>query len=236
MSRYLRAAAAALLTAGGLGSLGCAHGDKPKATCEDHYRNWFDTNWPDRYDYAARQGVLAPFGQQVTNGHFLHQTVWNWYFEPGSDKLTPGGMDKLDSLARTTPGPDTKIYIQTARDLVVTPENTDKIVAMRTDLDSRRAAAIQRYMGTQPGGAIPYEIAVHDAPVPGMPGVFAGQSFRAQRTGYVGGLTGGAGGNVTATGGGAVVVNNNANPAGGAGAATGAGPGGGTGAGGLPPP
>ena len=155
--------------------------------------DWYDTNWPDRYDYAARQSVLAPFAQQVTNGHFLHQTLWNWYFEPGTDKLTPGGMEKLDSLARTTPGPDTKIYIQTARDLVVAPENTDKIVAMRTDLDAKRAAAIQRYLNTQPGGAIPYEIAVHDAPVPGIPAPFVAGAYRGQGQGYHGGLSAGSG-------------------------------------------
>ena len=201
MSRYFRAAVAALVMAGGLGSLGCASGPKQKSSLEDHYRNWYDTNWPDRYDYAARQGVLAPFGQQVANGHFLHQTLWNFYFEQGSDRLTPGGMDKLDSMARTNPGPDTKIYIQTARDLVVTPDNADRIVGMRTDLDAKRAAAIQRYMGTQPGGAVPYEIAVHDAPVPGIPGAFAGQSFRSQRSGYVGGLSSGSIGNGSVGGG-----------------------------------
>jgi outer membrane protein OmpA-like peptidoglycan-associated protein len=207
----LRAAAAALVLAGGFGSLGCAHDGCARGECargqkapvEDHYRNWYDTNWPDRYDYAARQSVLAPFAQQAANGHFLHQTIWNFYFEPGSDKLTPGGMEKLDTLARTNPGPDTKIYIQTSRDLVVTPETAEKNVALRSDLDARRAAAIQRYLNTQPGGAITYEIAVHDAPVPGMPAIFAGQSFRSQRSGYVGGLSSGSIGNGSVGGGGA---------------------------------
>lgn len=225
MKRYIRAATAALVMASGLGAVGCAHaGNK--------YRDAVDTCWPDRYNYAARQSVLAPFQQQVTNGHFLHQTIWNWYFVPGTDKLTMGGMEKLDSLARTTPGPDPKIYIQTARDLIVTPENTDKIVAARTDLDARRAAAIQRYLGTEPGAAVGYEIAVHDAAVPGINATMSGNSFRSQTRGYVGGLSGGGSSNVTATGGGAVVVNNAAAPAasgggGGTGGGTGGSPGGG---------
>lgn len=188
MKRYWRAAAAALVMAGGLGSVGCVHGEK--ASLEDRYRNWVDTNWPDRYSYAARQSVLAPFAQQAANGHFLHQTVWNFYFEPGTDKLTAGGMDKLNSLARSTPAPDTKIYIQTARDIVITPENADKVVALRNDLDSRRAAAILRYMSTQPGTSNTYEVYVHDAPVPGMYSEFAGNAFRGQLAGYVGGIAG----------------------------------------------
>jgi hypothetical protein len=206
MNRLFRAALVAAILPAGLASVGCAHksgsgcgdasgcGGAADGGCGAKYRNCVDVAWPDRYNYAARQAVVAPFAQQVATGHFLHQSIWNFYFEPGTDKLTPGGIDKLDALARTTPAPDTRIYIQTAHDIAVTPENIDKVVALRNDLNGKRAAAIKKHMATQFGPAAEYEVYVHDAPVPGISGVFAGNAYRGQGSGYVGGLDGGAGG------------------------------------------
>lgn len=212
MNRYVRAAAAALLVAGGLGSAGCAHhgkttaggcgtggcgaGGRSDVTCGDKYRNLIDTSWPDRYNYDARQAVLAPFAQQVANGHFLEQTVWNWHFEPGTDTLNTAGMEKLNSLARKTPAPDPKLYVQVARDVAGTPENLDKLGAVRDELTAKRAAAVLKYMASQPGNPVPYEVAVHDAPTPGIYAPFAAAAFRGQLPGYVGGLAGGGIGGV----------------------------------------
>jgi hypothetical protein len=117
MNRYIRAVAAAAILSGGLGSAGCANGPRP--TVEDRYRNAWDESWPERYNYAARESVTAPFAQQVATGHFIDQTVWNWYFVPGSEKLTQGGLEKLDTLCRSTPSADPRLYIQTARDIVM---------------------------------------------------------------------------------------------------------------------
>ena len=50
----------------------------------------------------------------------------NYYFEFGTDVLTPAGMEKLLSLTRVRPAPDPKLYIQTARDL---PANLDPLYA-----------------------------------------------------------------------------------------------------------
>lgn len=200
MKRAFRAAIAAAILPLGLASVGCAHNKSAngcngsggeRANCGDRYRNWVDTSWPDRYNYAARQAVVAPFAQQAGNGHFLHQSIWNWYFEPGTDKLTAGGMDKLSALARTTPSPDPRIYIQTAQDLPVTADNMDKIASARSELNGKRAAAIKKYMATQFGPAQDYEVYVHDAPVPGISGAFAGSAYRSQLKGYVGGLSAG---------------------------------------------
>jgi hypothetical protein len=193
MSRYFRAGAAALAISGGLGSVGCVHtsGSKPREETGGCNR-FYDTAWPDRYNFAARQATVAPFAQQVTNGQFYEQTVWNWYFEPGTDRLNGAGMAKLDSLAQKTPSPDPRIYLQAARDVAATPDNYDKVVAQRDDLTGRRAAAVQRYMATQPGAPVAYEIAVHDAPVPGIYSPFSLSSFRGQTRGYVGGISGAA--------------------------------------------
>ncbi|HSQ56788.1 MAG TPA: hypothetical protein VLM40_13690 [Gemmata sp.] len=188
MNRFVRAAAAALVIAGGFGSVGCATRTGNNTGCR--YYNWVDPSWPDRYSYAARQSVIAPFGQQVTNGHFQNQVIWNWYFEPGTDKLNGAGMEKLDSIARTTPNPDTKLFVQAPRDLAVTNENMAKIGALRDDLAAKRAVAIQKYMATQPGAAVSYELAMVDMPVPGIYAPFATNSFRGQLRGYQGLITG----------------------------------------------
>src|SRR5262245_42843496 len=124
MNRFVRAAAAAAIAAGGAGSVGCVseNGARGDGAC---YRRWVDPCYPERYNAVARQEVVAPFAAQVHNGHFLHQTMWTWYFEPGTDKLNSAGLAKLDSLARERPAPDPKIYLQTSRDLAATPENAD---------------------------------------------------------------------------------------------------------------
>jgi hypothetical protein len=87
----------------------------------DCYRNLVDPCYPERYEYAARQEVIATFTPQVRNGHFLDQTVWNYHFEPGTEKLTRGGMEQLTYLARRRPYPDCMIYLATAHDIDYDP-------------------------------------------------------------------------------------------------------------------
>ena len=208
MNRMMRAAAAAAILTSGLGSIGCvstgggARGEG-HGPIGDHWRNAADPCYPERYNHAARQAVIAPFAQQVHNGHALNQTVWNYYFEAGTDKLTSAGMEKLDSIARTRPAPDPKLYIQASRDLSLTADNAGKIADLRTDLDVKRAVAIQKYMGTQPviGGAVAYEVYVHDAPTPGINAEMAAGAYRGSILGYRGGISGAAGIGALSTGG-----------------------------------
>lgn len=200
MNRMIRVATAAALLTSGLGSIGCVHTGERK-TLGDCYRNAVDPCYPERYQFAARQSVVAPFGQQVVNGQVLNQTIWNYYFEFGTDKLTLAGVEKLNSIARTRPAPDPKLYIQTARDI---PANTDpdKVPAIRTDLDAKRAAIIQQYMASQPAfEAVAYEIYVHDPVVPGISETMAGNAYRGSFFGYRGGVSG-VGTGVLGTGGG----------------------------------
>lgn len=205
MTRMMRAAAAAAILTSGLGSIGCvstgngAHGN---ATIGDRWRNAVDPCYPERYNHAARQAVIYPFAQQVHNGHVLNQTIWNYHFETGTDKLLPGGMEKLDSLARTRPAPDPKLYIQAAVDLSPTPANVDKINDLRAELDTKRAAAIQKYLATVPAVApVAYEVYVHNAPTPGINGDAAAGAYRGSLLGYRGGITGAAGIGALSTGG-----------------------------------
>ena len=94
--------------------------------------------------------MLDPLRKQVNNGQVLHHTLWNYMFEPGTDKLTPGGYDKLDSITRERPSPDPRIFLQIARDIPITSETADKLAELRTELDGKRAAAVMKYMATQP--------------------------------------------------------------------------------------
>src|ERR1700741_807053 len=115
MNRMIRVAAVAALLTSGLGSIGCVHtGSSNCGTggCGtgghgghggdgrfdgSRCRNVLDPCYPERYQFAARQAVIAPFAQQFHNGYVLNQTLWNYYFEAGTDKLTPAAMEKLES-------------------------------------------------------------------------------------------------------------------------------------------
>jgi hypothetical protein len=182
-------------------------------------RSLYDPCWPERYNAVARDEVLDPFRKQVNNGMVMHHTIWNWYFEADpntgapTDRLNPAGMAKLDSIVKERPAPDPRIFIQTARDLAILPPavgvpgNLETVNNVRTDLDARRAQAVQRYLAAQPGlSAVAYEFYVHDPVDLRMPELFAGQAFRGQITGYRGGLTTGGGAGVVSTGGGTVIV------------------------------
>jgi hypothetical protein len=171
----------------------------------DHWRNWNDPCYPERYQAAARQPIVAAFGQQVLNGHVLNQTLWNYYFDFGTDVLTPAGIEKLNSLVRTRPAPDPRIYIQTARDL---PANTDpvKIPEIRTDLDARRAESIRKYLASQPSFApVAYEVFVHDAAVPSINAEMGLRAYLGSFQGYRGGVSG-QGTGVLGTGGGGALT------------------------------
>ncbi len=135
-----------------VGSLGC-YG----------YRDCVDPCYPLRYNYMARQEVNAAMTPQVQNGHVLDQTVWNYYFEPGTDKLTPLGLDRLAYLARRRPCPDPNLYLQTAQDVVYDPAAPEKMAEVRQELDTKRKAAVTCFMVQQTAGrAVAFNITVHD--------------------------------------------------------------------------
>src|SRR5262245_31903311 len=76
------------------------------------YDDLVDPCWPERYNKMARDEMRASAAPQVQNGHVLDQTVWNYQFEPGTDRLTPGGMDHLTYLVQRRPSPDAQLYLQ----------------------------------------------------------------------------------------------------------------------------
>src|SRR5437868_3615472 len=130
--------------------------------CYGH-RNVIDPCYPERYEYAARVETNAAFAPQVHNGHVLDQTVWNTDFEPGSDKLTPGGIAHLARLARRRPCPDPVIYLATAQDIPYDQAAPQQLVEQRARLDVRRIQAIQTYLTVQAAShPAPFQVVVND--------------------------------------------------------------------------
>lgn len=128
-----------------------------------------DPCYPTRYGFMARQSVNAAMAPQVQNGHVLDQTIWNYYFEAGSDKLTTGGMERLAYIARRRPYPDTVLYLQTAQDLVYDHTAPEKMVETRQTLDGKRLASAQAYLTAQTAGRpIAFHIVIHDPSVPSV--------------------------------------------------------------------
>jgi hypothetical protein len=181
MNRLTNALAGVALS-GTLAAAGCQHTGK----C-------YDPCWPQRYSAASRQEVISAFAPQVQNGHILDQTLYNTQFEAGTDQLTASGRDQLDILMRRRPAPDPRIFLATARDVSYDPNNPDALVTTRSDLDNRRAAAVQRYLAAQTAGRpMTFEVVVHDPMSVGEAGDPANRSIRLNYNSTAGSLSGGA--------------------------------------------
>jgi hypothetical protein len=137
-----------------------------------YYRDLVDPCYPERYEYAARQEILAAHAPQVSNGHVLDQTVWNYQFEPGKDKLTPGGIEHLAYLARRRPCPDPTVYVQTSQDLIYDQAAPERFAQDRTALDARRVKAVKDYLTAATAGRnVDFQVCVHDPSEVGMAAV-----------------------------------------------------------------
>lgn len=129
----------------------------------DCYRNIVDPCYPERYEHASRHELNATMAPQVSNGHVLDQTVWNNQFEPGTERLTAGGLEHLAYLARRRPYPDTTIYLQTAQDLPYNAASPEKLAEARAALDAKRIQAIQNFLTAQTAGRHEsFEVVIHD--------------------------------------------------------------------------
>jgi hypothetical protein len=182
MKGFVAKALAGVVLSGGALSSGCYT-----------YQKIVDPCWPQRYNYAAEREVISAFAPQVQNGHVLDQTLYNYQFETGTDRLTEGGKDQLDTLVRRRPCPDPRIFLATARDVPYDPANPDAMVEARRDLDNRRAAAVQKYLSAQTAGRpTAFEIVVHDPMPVGEQGDPVNRSIRLNNNSTSGNLSGGA--------------------------------------------
>jgi hypothetical protein len=160
--------------------------------CET-YQKCVDPCWPERYNNTARREVISAFAPQVQNGHILDQTVYNYQFESGSDRLNASGMDQLDTLVRRRPVPDPRIFLATSRDLGYDPGNPDAYKTAQDELNNKRSIAIQKYVGAQTGGRpMQFEVVVHDPMPVGEHADPANRSIRLNHNSTTGTLAGGA--------------------------------------------
>lgn len=208
----------------GLVATGC-HGGGERMGLGERYRNAVDPSWPERYSHTARLETLAPFQVQAQNGMYLDQTIWNYHFEPATDKLTAAGIERLDYMVRKRGVPEGKVFLQTARDIGFDPNAAEKYADTRRDLDQRRAAAVHKYLAAQTAASpMAFEIQVHDPADPGFPAQFLGNAVRSLGTQYGANIGGGAGG---AGGGGGTGGGTGTQSGGSGGGGTGGGSGGG---------
>jgi len=133
------------------------------------YRNMVDVSYPERYECQDREYVTSALAMQAQNGHVLDQTVWNAYFDPGTDHLTLAGIKQLTGLGRRRPMPDTVVYLQTANDIEVDPAKPEVMARTRIELDLARKQAVERFMVAQTG--LDFEVVMpHNPHVPSLYG------------------------------------------------------------------
>ncbi|CAN5610924.1 hypothetical protein BH10PLA2_BH10PLA2_12570 [soil metagenome] len=196
MNGFIKKRAASLCVLGGLASLtGCS--------C---YREIVDPCYPSRYSGESRNLVINGLAPQVNNGHVLEQTIWNYNFETGTDKLTGGGVQSLGYLVRRRPAPDPVVYVQTAQDLTADPTMGDKFTEERSKLDAKRVEAVRKALAAMTAGrGINFEVLVHDPHEVGMSAIPMGRQILLRDSGVQGVLSSPSttvGANPASTGGG----------------------------------
>jgi hypothetical protein len=178
--------------ANGCGHSGCGPTAQELTGCSNCL---YDPCYPQRYNNLSTRAVNRAFTPQVINGHVLDQTVWNHHFDPGTDRLTPGGMAVLQYLSRRRPEPDTTIYLATALDLPYDPACPERYCGAKQELDQLRAAAIQKYLaGLNCGRPTDFRVCVHDPADPTISTIPAASAVLQMYARYRGGLATGAGG------------------------------------------
>jgi hypothetical protein len=185
---------------------GCGHGGG--GHCPTAYdltgRNnveLYDRCYPERYTALARREVNLSMTPQVQNGHVLDQTIWNHYFEPGTDQLNPLGQSHLAYISRRRPTPDTTVYLATANDLPYDAACPERYAGARQELDTLRVASVQKYL-TAANAARPcsYQVLVHDPGDVSIHTTPIGLTIPLMYGRYRGGLAGVAGGTTALTG------------------------------------
>jgi hypothetical protein len=181
----------ALAAAGGsavLALAGCCSTD-----CS--YSDLVDICYPQRYEAMSRREVNEAMAPQLNNGHVLDQTVWDDYFEAGTDKLTPGGQEHLKYLARRRPHADPVIYLQAAQDVTYDPAHPEAYVKARADLNNKRVQAIETFLGAYTAAAPEsFRVVVHDPGEVGQSAVGVARSVLLMHNSYQGALPTGAAG------------------------------------------
>jgi hypothetical protein len=187
--------AKALWGAGLLALVGCCSTD----CC---YDNLVDPCYPQRYWATSRREVNEAMVPQMENGHVLDQTVWDYHFEAGTEKLTPGGLEHLKYIARRRPHADPVVFLQAAQDVAYDPAHADAYVKDRVELTNKRQAAVQAFLGAYTNGTPQdFRVVVHDPGVIGQNSIGVARSVLLMHNSYQGALPSGAGASVSGGGG-----------------------------------
>ena len=146
------------------------------------YHNLVDPCYPQRYEYMSRQEANAAMAPQVSNGQVLDQTVWNYHFDSGTDRLNAAGMEHLSYLARRRPAPDAVVYLQTAQDIAFDANAPDKFAyAANRSGQSPRAVGSKVLERDHGRAATSFEVAVHDPSNVGLPAASLGGRWQVSR-------------------------------------------------------
>ncbi len=179
------------------------------------YSDLVDPCYPQRYEKMSRDETNAASAPQIDNGHVLDQTVRNYDFEVGTDKLTPGGQEHLKYLARRRPHADPMIYLQTAQDINYDPAAPDRYPVGRAELNGKRTQAVMNFLSAYTAGSgQTFQVAVHDPAEGGLSGMGVARAIQSSNFSFVGTLAGANGGGGAPPAGGAAPAG--AAPAGGA--------------------
>jgi len=166
------------------------------------YRDVVDPCYPERYSAMARHETYEASEPQKNNGHVLEQTVWNYQFEPGTDRLTAGGAQHLAYLVRRRPAADPMVYVQTSQDLTLDSTNIDRFVEERNKLDAKRVEAVRKALTALNNGRPQvFEVLVHDPHEVSQSAVMMGNAIRKRDASAEGALPSAGGGAGTSTSG-----------------------------------
>jgi hypothetical protein len=159
------------------------------------YHDLVDPCYPVRYEASSHRILIENLAPQVNNGHVLDQTIWNFDFDAGTDRLNAAGLEKLSYLARRRPAPDCTVYLQTAEDVVYDPANPNKMVETRLDLDNKRREAVEKFLTAETTGrGLTFNVVVHDPADPGFSADAMGRAATAMHGRFTGGAIGAASG------------------------------------------
>jgi hypothetical protein len=158
------------------------------------YDDLVDRCYPQRYEAMARREVNEAMAPQLANGHVLDQTVFDEHFEDGTDKLTPGGLEHLKTIARRRPQADTVVFLQAAQDVAYDAAHPDLYVKARAELTNKRIQAVQTFLGAYTAAAPQdFHVVVHDPGAVGQSTVGVARSVLLMHASYQGALPTGGG-------------------------------------------
>lgn len=182
MKRFLNLTAAAVVLGSSMLAGGCMSSVSERIEnrpgSQSRYDDVRDPCWPERYNFEARKPVIATYAAHVNNGHILNQTIVNGDFELGSEKLTAGGLQRLDTLARVRPV-DPHVFLAKSRDVAYDSTKPAEYTRLTGELDAKRITAITTYLNASTAGRnLSFDVTVIDPADQFVPASGPAQSYR----------------------------------------------------------